>query len=285
MGSSRKHGRARREKGARCNVKEIRIYPVYPSNLDVPTAFAQVGEHLAESKYDELLGHCTSARFSVEVDEHRSIHSGSFAEFLRVLQQHPEAMPLTVHSHWQNKKREGIMCGITVEQSMLRVEIEASDLNTMAGLHDRVRELFHASVPQPDKSPTLSRYAVKKSAFVAHRFDDEGKVAAEALVRFVRRLGFDVVEGEGYEARGIPEKVADRIRSQDIFICLVTPGDHSWILSEASFAKALGKYVVVLCQQDVAFNKGIIGSDYEYLSFPNGIIEKAYCDLLYALPR
>ncbi len=265
-------------------MKEIRTYPVYPSNLDVPAAFAQVGEHLAHSKYDEHLGYCSSQRFSVQVSEHRSIHAGSFAEFLRVLQQHPQGVPLTVHSHWQNKKREDIMCGITVERNMLRVEIEASDLNTMAGLHDRVRELFHASVPQPDKSPALSRYPLKKSVFVAHRFDDGGKAAADALVRFVRRLGFGVTEGEGYEAGDIPEKVADRIRSQDIFICLVTAGDPSWILSEASFAKALGKYVVILRQQDVVFNKGIIGSDYEHLSFPDGSIEKAYCDLLYALP-
>jgi ribosome maturation factor RimP len=101
---------------------------------------------------------------------------------------------------------------------------------------------------------------------------------------FLRRLGFDVAEGAGYEARDIPEKVGDRIRSQDIFLCVATPGDSSWLLSEAAFAKALGKHVIILCQADVEFNKGIIGSEHEYLSFPRGNVEKIYCDLLYALP-
>jgi hypothetical protein len=93
-----------------------------------------------------------------------------------------------------------------------------------------------------------------------------------------------VVEGSGYEARDIPAKVEERLRAQDIFICLVTPGDHHWILSEASFAKALGKYVIVLCVEGLPFNKGIFGADYEYIAFPADCVEKAFCDLLYALP-
>lgn len=120
--------------------------------------------------------------------------------------------------------------------------------------------------------------------FVAHRFDDTGKNIAELLMTFLRRLGFEVAEGAGYEARDIPEKVADRIRSQDVFLCVATPGDSSWMLSEAAFAKALGKYVIILCQKGVEFNKGIVGSDHEYLSFPGSSVEKVYCDLLYALP-
>jgi hypothetical protein len=98
-------------------------------------------------------------------------------------------------------------------------------------------------------------------------------------------LGFDVKEGSGYKARDIPDKVAGKIRSQDILICLVTPGDTSWILSEAAFAKGQNKYIVVVCQEEVTFNKGIIGGDYEHLSFPKDNVEKCFSDLVLALPR
>jgi hypothetical protein len=265
-------------------MKEIRKYPVYPSDLDRLRAFRQVAEHLAHCNYTERLGYCKSQRFILYVNENRSIHAGSFAEFLQVLEEHRHALPLWVHSHWHTQKSEDVMCGIDIRRGNLEVSAEADDLNTMAALHDRVRDIFSASAPQPEKAPYLSRYDLKKSVFVAHRFDDTGKAVAGLLMTFLRRLGYDVAEGGGYEARDIPEKVADRIRSQDIFLCLATPGDSSWILSEAAFAKALRKYVIILCQEGVEFNKGIVGADHEYLSFACGNVEKVYCDLLYALP-
>jgi hypothetical protein len=121
--------------------------------------------------------------------------------------------------------------------------------------------------------------------FLAHRFDDRGKAAADALGRFLRCLGFEVREGEGYEAREIPAKVSDRIAATDTFICVVTQGNHSWILSEISFAKGLKKRVLLLCEEGVAFNGGILGKDYEYIPFPPGLIEKAFTGILAALPK
>lgn len=262
----------------------ILFNPVYPSDLDMLKAFRQVAEHLARCNYSERLGYCQNQRFVLHVHENRSIHAGSFCEFLEVLDKHPRALPLGVHSHWQTQKLEDVMCGIDVSRRSLEVSAEAADLNTMAALHDKVRDIFDASAPQPEKSPYLSRCDIKKSVFVAHRFDEAGKAVAERLMSFLRRLGYDVAEGAGYEARDIPGKVADRIRSQDIFLCLATQGDTSWLLSEAAFAKAMEKYLIILCQEGVQFNKGILGSDHENLSFARGNVEKVFCDLLYALP-
>jgi hypothetical protein len=90
--------------------------------------------------------------------------------------------------------------------------------------------------------------------------------------------------GAGYEAKDIPEKVAMKIDCQDIFICLVTSGDTIWILSEAAYAKGKSKYLIIICQDGVPFNKGIIGGDYEHLPFPEASIEKCFSDLVYALP-
>jgi hypothetical protein len=266
-------------------MKEIRKYPVYPSDLDILSSFKQVAEHLSKCGYTEHQGHCQNERFVLHVTENRSIYAGSFHEFLQILEKHPRALPLWVHSHWQSGKSEDVMCGIEVHPGRLEVSAEARDLNIMAALHDKVRDVFGASAPRPDKSPYLSRNDLKKSVFVAHRFDDKGEAAAQPLMTFLRRLGFEVAEGAGYEARDIPTKIAERIRSQEILMCLATPGDLSWILSEVAFAKGLGKYVVVLCQEDVKFPRGIVGADHEYLPFPPGNIEKTYSDLLYALPQ
>jgi hypothetical protein len=105
------------------------------------------------------------------------------------------------------------------------------------------------------------------------------------LRRFLERLGFDILEGEGYEGKDIPDKVIQRINQQDIFLCLFTPGDPSWLLTEVAFAKGREKYIVIVCEEKTVINRGIIGSDYEYLPFPSGFVEKAFSDLLSALPR
>ncbi len=57
-----------------------------------------------------------------------------------------------------------------------------------------------------------------------------------------------------------------------------------WILSEAAYAKGKNKYIIIICQDDITFNKGIIGGDYEHLTFPKDLIEKCFSDLVYALP-
>jgi hypothetical protein len=65
---------------------------------------------------------------------------------------------------------------------------------------------------------------------------------------------------------------------------LVTPGDSAWINSEAATAKALNKYLIIICQEKVDFKKGIIGEDYKHMTFPEGLVEKCFSELVYALP-
>ena len=126
--------------------------------------------------------------------------------------------------------------------------------------------------------------SVKKTIFLAHRFDEHGTETASIVERFLSRCGFSVLAGEGYEARMIPSKVQDRIERQDILLALFTVGDTTWISSEASFAKGKGKYIVFLVEEGMDVKKGILGADYEHLTFPRGFVEKAFSDLLYALP-
>jgi len=158
------------------------------------------------------------------------------------------------------------------------------DMNQMAGLHEKFREIFQASNPPIEKNLKIKKGLLKKSIFLAHRFDKLGQETANVLTKFLYRLGFNILEGSGYESTDIPDKVIEKVQTQDIFICLITTGDNHWILSETAYAKALNKYIILIKQDDVDFNSGIIGSDFEYLIFPVGIIEKIFTDLIYALP-
>ena len=83
-------------------MKEFRSYPVYPSDLNVLSAFRQVGEHLKQCGYIGLLGYCQHEEFTLRINQNRTINATSFAEFLQVLESYPDALSLRVHSHWQS---------------------------------------------------------------------------------------------------------------------------------------------------------------------------------------
>lgn len=265
-------------------MRETRRYEVYPSNLDCLGAFTGLLDHMTRCGYTEDKNACDNIRHTVHLSDSRSLETRDYRELLDIIARNPRPQRVSAHSHWNTGASGDLGCIITLDQREIDVVVESSDLNLLAGTHDSVRQLFRASNPPKEKSALLQRYNLKKSVFLAHRFDPEGKTAGGLIERFLRRLGFNVLEGEGYDARDIPSKVSERIASQDIFICVATKGDHSWILSEAAFAKGLNKYIVLLCEDGVEFNKGILGKDYEYISFPRGFIEKAFPDLLYAIP-
>ena len=265
-------------------MRETRCYSVFPSNLDYKEVFGGLFDHFKRCKYTEDKTACSNIGHKVTLDSTRSMETRDCGELLDILTRYPHPKNFSLHSHWNTGKSGDLGCIVYVDSREISVTVESTDLNMLAGTHDSVRQFFHASIPPMEKCPVLSRYNVKKTVFLAHRFDTDGKAAALILGRFLSRLGFYVQEGEGYEARDIPSKVAERIAAQDIFLCIVTRGNHSWILSEAAYAKGLSKYIVLMCEEDIEFDKGILGRDYEYISFPQGCIEKAFTELLYAIP-
>jgi len=266
-------------------MQDTRSYHAYPSNLDVLEAFKKLESYIAKSGFspDPHSG-CRNAEYRIEPTSNRTLNASSFAEFMEVLAQFPHSMPISLHAHFINRDKQPVTCILHIGKASLTVTIQSKDVNILSAFHERTKEFFQASNPFDDEHKAAARYGLKKTIFLAHRFDEHGHKVSANLSEFLRRLGFEVLEGAGYEARDIPDKVMDRIQSQDIFICLVTAGDPSWILSEASSAHAIGKYLIILCEKGVTFNRGIIGKDYEYMEFPEDNIEKTYSDLLYALP-
>ena len=265
-------------------MRDSRTYPAYPSDLDVLNSFKKLEDYLIRCEFKEDLKSCSKIRYTLNLNITRTIEADTFQEFMELLKQFPKSMPIDIHGHFVNKKNNKVAIIIFLRKSELDVIIESTDLNLICAFHEKTKEFFQASNPLESVEKPVSRYGLKKTIFLAHRFDEVGNEISARLEIFLKRLGFDVKEGSGYEAKDIPDKVKNKISSQDIFICLVTPGDSSWILSEASTAKALNKYLIIICQRGVKFNKGIIGKDHEYLEFPDEYIEKIYSDLLYALP-
>ena len=265
-------------------MEDSRTYSVYPSDLNILRALRYFKEYLGENKYKGGKKTTTDHKFKLNVSLHRTLLANDFEEFLKLLEKFPNSLPLEIHTSWKKKSDIGFANYIYISKSSFMVSVNSDDLDIVSAIHDKLKECFQASNPHQEQIERLSKYDLKKSIFLAHRFDEYGNKQAEILNRFLVRLGFDVKEGSGYEAKDIPDKVAAKIRSQDIFLCLATPGDLSWGVSEAAFAKGQNKYIVIICQKDVTFSKGIIGGDYEHLTFPNENIEKSFSDIVYALP-
>ncbi|MBI4619274.1 MAG: hypothetical protein HY739_03795 [Desulfobacterales bacterium] len=265
-------------------MQEDRDYSVYPSDLNVLEAFKSFDEYLKSNGYTPTGQKSESHSLTIYDGEFRRLHAENLDEFMGTLSKHPGALPIYLHYYWKKGKDKGFSAIINVKRSGLEVCVRSDDLDIVSSIHDRIRTFFKASNPLEDTSERVSKYGLKKSIFLAHRFDEYGNKVAANVNTFLRRLGFNVNEGSGYETKNIPDKVAQKIRSQDIFICIFTPGDTSWILSETSFAKALGKYIIILCDDSLNINKGIVGGDYEHLPFPYENVEKCYSELLYSLP-
>jgi hypothetical protein len=60
----------------------------------------------------------------------------------------------------------------------------------------------------------------KRTAFIAHSFDQIGKSYAYELIKFLNLLRFEVSTGEGYSPERISKKVKDRLTSQEIVIVI-----------------------------------------------------------------
>jgi hypothetical protein len=253
-------------------MQDKREYTVYPSNLDIPSSFKCYRDYLKNRGYSK--GAIYTAELTVS--RYRTLSTEDFIEFIELLNRHPHSLIVNLHTRWEKEPDYQFTNQIYLTKS--------SHIDIVSSVHDKLQQCFHASNPHQDQIDRLSKFWLKKSVFLAHKFDEIGNKLASTLERFLLSLGFDVKEGSGYEPKNIPDKVARKIDCQDIFICLVTPGDSSWILSEAAYAKGRNKYLIIICQDSVEFNKGIIGGDYEHLSFPNDFIEKCFSDLVYALP-
>src|SRR5205807_9583268 len=79
--------------------------------------------------------------------------------------------------------------------------------------------------------------------FLGRHFDARSEKTVAPLRRLLYLLGFDVLEGEAYNSRSIPEKVKSRIDQQPIYLAVVTNAEsHDWLIAEAAYALGKNKH-------------------------------------------
>lgn len=113
------------------------------------------------------------------------------------------------------------------------------------------------------------------TAFVGHSFAEEDQHIVQQLIKFLTKLGIKCETGARAEARGISDKVNERIRAAELFVGIFTRrheqanGSYStstWTIDEKATALAAGKKLLLFIEEGVSEFGGLQG-DYEYVSF------------------
>ncbi len=184
------------------------------------------------------------------------------------------------------REGEGIGGGVLKSLGVSLEKARAEVVRILAPLAPEAADARKTGATLPGESPSIGR-----SVFLAHSFDNAGKLVADVLREFLGLLGFRVVTGEAYSPRGVSSKIKERIREQAIAVCILTrkrgagadPRRTSqWVLDEATVAEALDKPVFLLIEKGVEAEIGIHG-DKEYIPFTMRSLQTAMIKLLQGL--
>jgi len=151
-------------------------------------------------------------------------------------------------------------------------------------------------LPNPESLDTLTEFlgllpaeplpaprALRKTVFIAHRFDPHGIECVERVTRFLELLGFAIVTGRTFSPRPVAEKVRGRITEQELVIVILTPGtDNTWLTQEPIVGESKDKPLFLLKQNDFDYKAGLL-SDREYIPFPPESVEVTFIPILEGL--
>lgn len=187
------------------------------------------------------------------------------------------AKGLFIHgSSWDSKRF--IQTNIRVDGL---TEAQAETLVKKASKSLAITKVAERLEPQPGRG-------LATSVFIGYSFDGAGEEVADLVADFLRRLGFDVVTGEPFQANRVSDKVRELIRGQGVVVCIFTTaenGDKSfseWVRDEATFAAALDKPLFILVEAGIKNIPGIHG-DLEYIPFDSGNLASVFLKLLQGL--
>ncbi|MBS4029254.1 MAG: hypothetical protein KGZ58_11555 [Ignavibacteriales bacterium] len=124
-----------------------------------------------------------------------------------------------------------------------------------------------------------SEKETKRSAFIAHKFDQLGQSYADRLAHFLKFLGFETSSGRTFAPKSIAEKVKERLEKQGIVFMILSSGEESsWQIQESAIA-SISKPLFILKEEGTTFESGIL-SDHEYIPFINPNIETTFIPIL-----
>lgn len=254
-------------------------YHIWPRDL----AFDELLLSLSAFAHKRGLNITESSFFMVSIDTFEDYDCGSLEEIAEVLKRVRTFRRLHARQRYLHPEQKGRLINFEVvangEAILLSVGSDDPDLRD--GALEEARARFNLRNPNPPPPDPERRKAVHATVFLGRHFDEQAKRAADKVDRFLKLIGFDVVDGEEYNAQPIPEKVRARIRRQDIYIGLVTgQRNHDWITAEAAYALGERKHIVLLVEEASEFRATISGGDREQIRFPPGVVEASFIKLL-----
>ncbi len=171
---------------------------------------------------------------------------------------------------------------LTYRADFIEIGLARNSAENMRTLFSQIEEVFSLETVKP-KSLDEQDAIRKRTAFLAHNFNQKGKSYAYELVKFLNLIGFEVSTGEGYSPESISKKVKKRLTAQEVIIVIASEKeDDTWLIQEAAGATFTGKPVMMLVEEGVEFKPGIHG-DLEYINFRQGEISSTFIPLLEGL--
>ena len=134
-----------------------------------------------------------------------------------------------------------------------------------------------------EQDTPAAKPSLRRSCFIAHRFNAEGDELAERLSRFLQLLGFDTTSGRAFAPGSVAEKVKGRLAERSIVFAILTSGDDkTWLVQESLLASLSEKPVFLLKEDSYIHNGGLL-SDHEYIPFKSPRIETSFIPIIEGL--
>jgi len=267
-----------------------KIYQSNPVNFhllpDLMDAFKSrfPESNLIDSKQDYELGLIESFEIVTSTQRIIAYENSEFRDTLRILDEPIISLDARIKCVYLVKHLKGVECGgapfiFEYRPNQIMVILGRNTLQNINKSFSAIEETLSLKI---DKQPQIRSDMVprKRTAFVAHAFDQTGRSYAYELVKFLNLLGFQVSTGEGFSPIGISKKVKERLASQEIVIIIISQKENStWLIQEAAGASFIGKPLFILLAEGTEYKAGIHG-DLEFIEFPAGTISTSFTSLL-----
>ena len=255
-------------------------YRVWPSDLRLEEELGLLEDFASERG---LAPHSQGPfLLTVDVDRHQKVECDTLEEWVEYMKHSPEREGFRVCLRYVDDEQDSHL-DVDVIHSFNRVKVDVSSdkADWVESAHAMISRVFQLSNPAVLEGDGTREKLLDATVFIGRHFDASADVYSASLQKFLELLDFDVKQGKGYTSQPIPDKVKDRIDSQDIFIVVVSgSGTHEWLTAEPSYALGRDKHVILMVEEGVSYNPTILGQDLEQIRFPRGHIEKTFIPLL-----
>jgi hypothetical protein len=270
-------GTGKKEKTMKTTV----TYHIWPRDLCWSEKIAAIEATTVKRGYmrsDVMLGD-----FAVEENRFRRHNADTSDEFIELLRRFPQFVSFSYRGYFAKAKSSmpDPTVQISHESDRVSVLVDSRNADLIAGLHTEIADQCGLQNPRLPAGESSRAKHLQPTVFVGRHFDAEGKAAFSPLCDFLTLLAFEVLQGEEYSSRDIPDKVQARIDSQDIFIGLVTgKRNHAWLNAEPAYAKGRDRHIIMLVEDGSDYDPAILGKDLEQIRFPANQVERAFNSLL-----